>query len=344
MATIVRRNGSFTALVRLKGFSPTAKTFADQKSAKGWATETEKLLRAQRQRGAVRHDVAALTVGALILEFLDDSETKALRYFDELHRMLAWWIQQEGTRKAIALNVLVLREARKRLQQGRAPATVNRYLSAMRSAWNWARSAGIVPRDHLWPERLMLTEPKGRSRFLSDDELARLLAAAKGSAQMHAAVVVAITTGIRQGELLRLDWADIDLDKQTLRVQLSKNNERRTVFLPTPAVTVLRALRGDKVRVIAGPVFRDDEGKRLKKTTHEGRWRMMRDKLGLADLRWHDLRHSCASFLAQNGATLMQIGAQLGHKSPSVTMRYSHLVEGAALPAHAVFDTKLKGL
>ena len=61
---------------------------------------------------------------------------------------------------------------RSKLQPGRAPATVNRHLSAMRACWNWARSAGLIPQDRLWPSRLMLTEPKGRTRYLTDDELA----------------------------------------------------------------------------------------------------------------------------------------------------------------------------
>ena len=68
-----------------------------------------------------------------------------------------------------------------------------------------------------------------------------------------------------------------------------------------------------------------------------------RDSIGLKDMRWHDLRHSCASYMAQSGANLLEIGAQLGHKSPSVTMRYSHLVQGKALPSHAAIDKKLRG-
>lgn len=103
-----------------------------------------------------------------------------------------------GGQKTLDLNVLSLREARDKLRLGRTPATVNRYLSAMRSCWNWGRAAGLLPQDFLWPSRLMLTEPKGRTRFLNDEELSRLLeASAAHSPLMQAAVVVSIACGVR---------------------------------------------------------------------------------------------------------------------------------------------------
>lgn len=348
MPTIIKRknrdgSSSFLAQVRVTGFDATSKCFAQRRDAIHWAQTTEDRLREQKKRGGVRRDVAVLTVADVILEFLADPETNTLRTYDDLHRLLCWWSLKYGGLRSLELNVVTLREARDALFKGRGPATVNRYLSAMRSCWNWARSAGLVPRDHLWPERLMLSEPKGRTRFLADEELASLLKAAKThSALMHAAIVVSIATGVRQGELLRLDWADIDLARQTLTIRVTKNDEPRAVYLPAPAADALRALKAGKVRAL-GPVFILEDGTRLKKSTLEARWKLVRSTAGLSDFRWHDLRHSCASFLAQQGATLMQIGAQLGHKSPAITQRYSHLVQGAALPAHAVFDAKLRG-
>jgi len=336
---------TFTATVRIAGFAAAVKTFPTRKAAAEWAETTEDLLREQKKRGAsVRRDVAVLTVGDLLLEFLKDPEVTKLRTFDDLHRLCAWWMQQHGALKALDLNVLTLREAREKLSRDRGPATTNRYLSALRSAWNWARAAGLVPSDRRWPERLLLTEPRGRVRFLSDDELAALLeAAAKHSVVMHTAIMVSVATGLRQGELLRLDWRDIDLAKQTLRIRIAKNDEPRTVHLPQSACDALKALQGEKVRALSGAVFVMAKGARLKKSTIESRWRVVRDAAGLADFRWHDLRHSCASIMAQNDATLLQIAEQLGHKSFSMTQRYSHLIQGAALPAHAALDKKLRG-
>jgi integrase len=341
------RDGSttFTATVRIAGFAPAAKTFATKKAAAEWATTTEDLLHEQKKRGAgVRRDVAVLTIGELLLEFLADPETTKLRTFDDLHRLASWWIQEHGGTRALEFNVLTLRQAREKLHRDRGPATTNRYLSAMRSAWNWARASGLVASDRRWPERLLLTEPRGRTRFLSDDELAALLKAARNySVQMHAAIMTSVATGLRQGEMLRLDWQDVDLAKQTLRVRIAKNDTPRQVHLPESACEALKELQAEKVRAISGAVFVMPDGTRLRKSTLESRWRTVRDAAGLTDFHWHDLRHSCASFLAQQGATLLQIAEQLGHRSFAMTQRYSHLVQGAALPAHAALDAKLRG-
>lgn len=348
MPTILRRkNGdgstAYLAQVRVAGFKATAKTFTTRKAASTWADKMEAMLRDERERGSVRPDLANLTLGNLLLEFLSDPETTRLKTFDDSHRLCSWWIQKYGTERAVEFGVLQVRKARDELSKGRGPATVNRYLSALRSAWNWARAAGILPNDQLFPSRVLLTEPRGRTRYLKDDELAALLAKAnEHSKLMYAAILVSLATGVRQGELLRLDWADVDFAHQTLRVRESKNDEPRTVHLPQIAVDALRGLQSAKVRAI-GPVFIIESGGRLKKSTLEGRWQTIRDSVPLTDMHWHDLRHSCASFMAQNGATLLEIGSQLGHKSPSVTMRYAHLVQGAALPAHAKLDKKLRG-
>jgi integrase len=335
------QNGStsFTATIRITGFAPAAKTFPSKKAAAEWASTTEELLREQKKRGAsVRRDVAVLTIGELLLEFLADPETTKLRTFDDLHRLASWWIQQHGSTRVLDFNVLTLRQAREKLHRDRGPATTNRYLSAMRSAWNWARASGLIANERRWPERLLLTEPRGRVRFLSDDELAALLEAArKHSMQLHAAVMTSIATGLRQGELLRLDWQDVDLTKQTLRVRIAKNDEPRTVHLPQSACDALKELQTEKVRSLTS-VFVMGDGTRLRKTTLDARWRNVRTAAGLADFHWHDLRHTCASIMAQSGATLLQIAEQLGHKSFAMTQRYSHLVQGAALPAHGALE------
>jgi len=162
------------------------------------------------------------------------------------------------------LNVLQLRDARAALRAGRAAGTVNRYLSAMRSAWNWGRAAGLVPQEQGWPSRLMPTEPKWRVRYLSDEELGALLkAAAENSQAMHAAVLISIGCGIRQSELPRRKWADIDLEKQRISVLLTKNNESRSVYLPASAVEAIRALK--RGAIVGRTLIADEEGQPVDK-------------------------------------------------------------------------------
>lgn len=348
MATIQRRKNkdrsvSYVAIVRVRPFRPASKTFAAREAAAAWADELERRLRSQRKQGGVREDVTALTVSGLVTEFLADPETKQLRYYDSLDKLLEWWTTHYGTTKVLQLGVLTLREAREKIRHpGRKPGTVNRHLSALRSCWNWGRAAGLVPQDKLWPARLMLTEPEGRTRFLADEELVRLLAAAEAASPIvYGAVLVSLATGVRQSELLRLKWSDVDLVKQRLTVQLSKNKERRTVHLPASAVDALKTLK--QATVVGAHVLTLADGRPLDKNLLEHRWKAVRKTAALDNFRWHDLRHSCASFLAQNGASLLEIGSVLGHKSANITRRYAHLVQGAPVTGHTKLDEKLKG-
>lgn len=316
------------AWVRIKSFKPASKSFPNLADAKTWAMALEEELRKQRKRGQARKDLPTLTIKGLIEEFLADPETKQLKYFNDLEALLAWWVNHCGAERAMQFGTVQLREARELISNGRAPATVNRYLSALRSCWNWGRAAQYIPAEKVWPTRLFMTEPRERVRFLNDGELAAVMKAAKEYAPwMHAAVVTSLATGLRQGELLRLEWKDVDLVAKTITVLISKNTKRRIVHLPTPAVDALKKLRGDGI-IGKRPIFVDGNGEPADKSFLTFHWNKVRTTAGLIDFRWHDLRHSCASFLAQNGASLVEIGSVLGHSSPSITAKYAHLVAG----------------
>jgi integrase len=353
MASFQKRtngDGSKTVLawVRIKPFKPASKAFTNQAAAKVWATELEIELRKQRKSGDVRKDLTALTLAGLITEYLADPETTSLRTYDDVERLLAWWVNRFGAEKILAFGTIKLREARKLLEHGRENGTVNRYLGALRSCWSWGRAAGIVPSEKLWPTRLFLSEPKERVRFLNDDELKAVMEAAETHAPwMYAAVMVSLATGVRQGELLRLEWPDVDFEKKTVIVMLGKDTrgrgtKRRIVHLPTPAIDALKKLRRDG---IVGPklVFVRPNGESADKSFLTFHWNAVRTAAGLVDFRWHDLRHSCASFLAQNGASLVEIGSVLGHSSPSVTAKYAHMVAGRPVTGADKLAEKLLG-
>src|SRR5688572_6703122 len=150
MATIQKRkNGdgsiTFLAQVRIKPFRPTAKAFSKRADAQAWSQSLERALRAQRRQGGVRHDVTSLTVAELAAEYLNDPETQALGSYKTSTERLAWWVNHYGSTRVLEMNVLRLREARDRLRRNRGPATVNRVLSHLRSAWNWGRASGLIP-------------------------------------------------------------------------------------------------------------------------------------------------------------------------------------------------------
>ena len=350
---VYRRNTSkgprFMALVRVQPFNPVSRTFKDAAAAIEWAAAKRRDLEGQREKDeAVRTDLPSLTVKGLIDEYLADPVTRALRSYETYHERLDWWVARYAATRVLDFGVRVAREGRAALERGvglekkPAAATINRYLAAMRAAWNWGRSAGLVPNERAWPTKLMLTEPEGRTRYLTDEELKKLLDAARvqGPA-VYAMIVTSLATGVRQGELLRLTWADIDFERSRARIKLTKNKQARAVHLPAVAIEALTALRRGTV-ISTKAVFLTNEGVPFNKNLLQHPWNLVRKAAGLRDFRWHDLRHSCASFLAQKGATLLEIGSVLGHKSPSVTLRYSHLVQGAPVTGHAALDEKLR--
>jgi integrase len=177
-------------------------------------------------------------------------------------------------------------------------------------------------------------EPQGRVRFLTPDERSALLEKCKAeSADLYALAICALCTGARAGELLGLTWRDVDLERKRATLNRTKNDERRALTLAGPALDVLR--ERSKVRRIdtdlvfpAPPAEQPSEAgepRPVRPYDYAKAFRSAVDAAGIADFRFHDLRHTAASYLAMNGATTGEIAAVLGHKTLAMVKRYAHL-------------------
>jgi integrase len=131
---------------------------------------------------------------------------------------------------------------------------------------------------------------------------------------------MAITTGARRGELLSLSWNNIDIGKQTAYVQTSKNGEPKVLPLTNSVMEELNNFDSNDSSLIFCSEIKPDKPYCFFK-----QWNRVREEAQLVDFRFHDLRHTTASYLAQNGATLLEIADVLGHKQIEVTKRYAHL-------------------
>ncbi len=173
-------------------------------------------------------------------------------------------------------------------------------------------------------------------RFLSETEIARLAAALATEAARSdnpypcAAVKLLLLTGCRRGEIIGLQWAHVDVERQCLRLPDSKTREK-VVYLNPPALALLTGLPRTcgNPHVIAGERAGQPFGG-IDKV-----WFRVRAAAGLDDVRLHDLRHSFASVGAVGGLSLPIIGALLGHKHATTTARYAHL---SADPLRAAND------
>ena len=163
----------------------------------------------------------------------------------------------------------------------------------------------------------LLREPPPRTRYLAPDELERLIFAAPR--HLVPIIKIAALTGMRMGEILGLMWEDVAPDGGSVRLTRTKTGEARTVFLCGAARAVLVELR-TKAR---GSFVFHHGGRRF--TYINNGWRKALRLAGIDDFRFHDLRHTFASHMVMSGADLPTVQAMLGHKTITMTMRYSHL-------------------
>jgi integrase len=179
------------------------------------------------------------------------------------------------------------------------------------------------------PDIEMPKAPKGRTRFLSEEEIARLLTACGQSKNraLHAIVVLAINTGMRKGELLNLTWERVDLTRDlgfgaTVTLYDTKSGEPRGVPLNQVAVSTLAAIEPDMTKRL-GRVFKRSTGE--DQISVRTAWERALKRADISNFRFHDLRHTCGSYLTMRGRPMREIQEVLGHKSLSMTLRYSHL-------------------
>ncbi len=206
-----------------------------------------------------------------------------------------------------------------------APATLNRYAASISGVLTWAMRRRITPKGWDHPGRKLERRPErnAQTRFLSEPEREALLQACRASPwpKLYLLVLLALTTGARKGELLGLVWGDVDLEQRIAHVRRSKNGDAKALPLTPPVVDELRRFVGPAPSSL---VF----ASRLQPSraySFEERWKQALKAAKIRAFRFHDLRHTCASWLAQRGATLLEIGDVLGHRQIAMTKRYAHL-------------------
>ena len=228
-----------------------------------------------------------------------------------------------------------------KLGSGLAPGTINRQLNALKAIFSRAVEWGIAGMEKNPAHGVkQLPNNHRHERFLSQEEAGSLLGAVTRSQNKMLAPVIAflLLTGCRKREVLDARWEHIDLDRGQLTIPLSKSGKPRHVALSSGAVAVLAQAK-EILRREMGPsaeacpwAFPNPEtGAPFVSIFYS--WNTARRSVGLHDVRIHDLRHSFASALVNRGATLFDVQKLLGHSSPKMTERYSHLTPGRLMDA-----------
>lgn len=331
-----QRDGTvkYRARVRVTGYPHQSKTFNRKGDARDWARQVEVDL--QRGRHLPTREASRRTLAEAIERYITVTLPAKPRNRDaaKVSALLKWWKDKLGAVALVALTPRMISEARDALaatqtRRGgpRSPATVNRSLAALSAVfraavreWHWLDNTPM-------PAVSRGAESPGVVRYLSEGERKRLLEACRSSwaaAWLYPLVLLALATGARRGELLGLKWADVDLQRGQVVFHVTKNRERRAVPVAGVAIDALRKLAGDAPDPARLVFEGSEEGKPV---YIEQAWREVQASAQITDFRFHDLRHSAASYLAMSGATAPEIAAVLGHKTLQMVKRYAHLGE-----------------
>jgi integrase len=152
-----------------------------------------------------------------------------------------------------------------------------------------------------------LKEPNGRIRYLSDEERENLLIACQDSKNpyLHTIVILALSTGMRLGEILNLPWSNVDFKHQRIILEETKNGERRQVPLKGKALELLQQLQNQ--HILCSKLLFPSKYYFNKPTDIRSAWENALKRASIKNFRFHDLRHSCASYLAMNGCSIVEI-------------------------------------
>jgi integrase len=301
----------------MKGAPPLSKSFKRKTDAKRWIEDTKAAIRGGN---AVSNQASTTTLKEALGRYEREEcvPEKKKGWRRERDRVRTWMKHKLAFRFLSQLRGSDFAEYRDaRAAEGKSGATIRLELMVISKLFKLAgRDWGI---DGLRNPIKSMTLPKvnpGRERRLKPAEEKRLLVALRSSgAYMAELANLAIETAMRQGELLALTPADVDLDKRIARLRDTKNSEPRDVPLSPRAVEILRALpRPIKETDPLFPVPQDQVIRTF---------RAVCDDLGIEDLRFHDLRHEATTRLCAR-LPMHEAMRVTGHKTPSMLMRYYH--------------------
>lgn len=315
MATITKReNGKWQAKCRKRGYKTISKTFSRKYDAEKWSKRVE----LEMEQGIFESTSSAerTLMSSLIDKFWDEvasnykSASNTKYKLDFLSKVL-------GEVRLIDMSIDVAREYKEYRLETVSGDTVRKEMSLVKRMIDYAMTEWNIhlPKGNPFNSVSLPSKGKARDRRLRAGEFELIKKEARDYGGYIGVIFeFAIETAMRRGEIISLEWENINLDKKTAYLPDTKNGSSRTVPLSSRAIALLQGLERSVGKVFC--VNGDSVGKAFRRVT---------DKAGIVDLRFHDLRHEATSRLFERGLQVMEVASITGHKDLAMLKRYTHL-------------------
>lgn len=334
MASIQQRtnkNGTkvWRAIIRIKGHPTVCNHFDRKQEAKDWAYDVE----CQIKKGQYQFDQSSQkrTFTELVEYFTQSGILEHHRSAADTIRHLSYWKSKLGDYALVHITPEQLGKERQMLMdlptakgKKRSSATVNRYFSSLSSCLSYAaRELNWITANPCIKMKKLKENP-GRDRVFSEEEINRLLVSCRKSRSpyLYCIVLIALTTGARQGEILNLEWRHVDFDGKLAYLKETKNGRPRSISLSEPVILELKDLYSK--RNPAKPlVFASKTA--FGRVDIKKAWQEALKRADIVDCRMHDLRHTFATMAASQGASNLELATAMGHRTLEMLQRYTHL-------------------
>ena len=316
MATFRKRNGKWHVQIRKAGCPQITKSFTQKKDAQLWANKLE--LKIEAHGSIPIYEDHLKTLGDILSRYKNDitsAKRGAIPEASRLDKILRNDIACIRLDRLSAGHIAGYRD--QRLGEVSATSVIKELMLLSHALDTAKREWGANIQENVVRQITKPKPDKPRDRRLNPNELELLLKSCRDSWSiwLEPLVIVAIETAMRRGELLGLNWDDIDFNTSLLRLDQTKNGTKRDVPLSFKAVAKLESIP----KHISGSVFP------VSIDALRGLWNRACKRAGITDLHFHDLRHEATSRFFEKGLNVMEVATITGHKDLRMLQRYTHL-------------------
>jgi len=320
---------TYRVKIRRKGYPVLSKTFSRKTDAHRFIRKIESEIDQGKHLAAP--EATKRTLAEAVDRYIEMVLPRKPKSQIKQTMQLTWWKDQLGHLTLSQVTPSHIAEQRDILSRGKTPTgtirsagTTNRYLAALShmltiasKEWAWIDHNPVMKVERL-------KEPRGRVRYLDDDERERLLQACMNSKSpyLYTIVVLALATGGRKNEIVSLSRHDVDLNRQVVTFSHTKTDQIRSVPISGLAVELLAQCL--KVHSLETDLLFPSHKIPTKPIEIRKPWIRALEEANIENFVFHDLRHTAASYLSMSGASTLELADVLGHRTLQMTKRYTH--------------------